>query len=148
VLAAAASAFFFNENPDDQSWKSITMSKGGRREGAGRPVGRRNNSTIAKEKATQDAISKVTQHLTQEEIDALTPLGVMLLAMRAAVTAKDWHAALSAAEKAAPYLHGKKAADAPVAPGLPPELQADGSRDPYGDPLPRGDEPGPENPVL
>jgi hypothetical protein len=76
--------------------------------------------------------------MSDEEIEALTPLATLLLAMRNAVRAGDFVAAAAAAEKAAPYVHAKQLAT-PQEHNLPAELMPD---------LPAmGDEPGPENPV-
>jgi hypothetical protein len=121
------------------------MPKGGRRENAGRPPGRKNNDTLAKEKATQEAIDTVTKDLTPAEIEKLTPLAVILMAMRAEVTAGDLRAAASIGEKALAYMHARKAAELPQSLGLPWELRPDG---PNGDdPPPTPDEPGPVGPA-
>lgn len=115
------------------------------RPGAGRPKGRRDNATIAKEKATQEAIASVTKDLTPEDIERLTPLAVILLAMRAEATAGDWKSAAAIAEKAMPYLHAKKAAELPER-MMPAELMPGDGRD--DEPPILADEPAPPGGVV
>lgn len=105
----------------------------------GRPLGSRNKRTVERIKATAKAIAEVRKDLTDAEINALTPLETMLMAMRASVISGDLVAALAAARDAAPYVHAKVQAIAPDA-HMPAELLAD--------PPSRPDEPGPENPIL
>lgn len=69
--------------------------RGGSRKGAGRPRG---------------AASKRTRKIADRESqNGLTPLEVMLTAMRAHADKKDWDAAASIAKDAAPYMHAKLA---------------------------------------
>lgn len=69
--------------------------RGGQRKGAGRPRG---------------AASKRTRAVADRESEkGLTPLEVMLKAMRQHASAKDWDAAASIAKDAAPYMHAKLA---------------------------------------
>jgi hypothetical protein len=137
------------------------MPKGGAREGAGRPKGRKNNDTIAREKATQAAIEKITSDLTQDEIDKMSPVELMLHVMREMIKSGDLRTAVSVAEKVAPYTNAKKSSELPTAPGLPPELTPDTGLDsggmdlsrpfrrgPFGDLPAAPDEPGPAGGVI
>lgn len=69
--------------------------RGGHRKGAGRPRG-------AATRKTREIADKASK-------DGLTPLEVMLKAMREHATKKDWDAAASIAKDAAPYMHAKLA---------------------------------------
>jgi len=69
--------------------------RGGKREGSGRPKGARTVRT-----------TKVAE---REHQNGITPLEVMLKAMRAHVDKKDLDAAASIAKDAAPYMHAKLA---------------------------------------
>ncbi|KQV83254.1 hypothetical protein [Rhizobium sp. Root1220] len=69
--------------------------RGGPRKGAGRPRG-------AATKRTREIADKASA-------DGLTPLEVMLKAMRAHAEKNDWDAAASIAKDAAPYMHAKLA---------------------------------------
>jgi hypothetical protein len=69
--------------------------RGGQRKGAGRPRG-------AATRRTREIADKASQ-------DGLTPLEVMLKAMREHADKKDWDAAASIAKDAAPYMHAKLA---------------------------------------
>lgn len=69
--------------------------RGGPRKGAGRPRG---------------AASRKTKEIADRESqNGLTPLEVMLKAMRAHAEKDDWDAAASIAKDAAPYMHAKLA---------------------------------------
>jgi hypothetical protein len=69
--------------------------RGGPRKGAGRPKG---------------AATKRTRKIADRESqNGLTPLEVMLRAMREHAGKKDWDAAASIAKDAAPYMHAKLA---------------------------------------
>ncbi len=71
------------------------MTHGGARKGAGRPRG---------------AATKRTRKIADRESrKGITPLEVMLKAMRAHAEKKDWDAAASIAKDAAPYMHAKLA---------------------------------------
>ncbi|NTJ00339.1 hypothetical protein G6L07_08375 [Agrobacterium rhizogenes] len=69
--------------------------RGGPRKGAGRPKG-------AATKRTRKVADRESQN-------GLTPLEVMLKAMREHAKKKDWDAAASIAKDAAPYMHAKLA---------------------------------------
>lgn len=69
--------------------------RGGHRKGAGRPRG-------AATRRTREIADKASK-------DGLTPLEVMLKAMREHADNKDWDAAASIAKDAAPYMHAKLA---------------------------------------
>lgn len=69
--------------------------RGGRRKGAGRPKG-------AATKRSRKIADKESQN-------GLTPLEVMLRAMREHAKNDDWDAAASIAKDAAPYMHPKLA---------------------------------------
>lgn len=69
--------------------------RGGKREGSGRPKGARTVRT-----------TKVAE---REHQNGITPLEVMLKAMRAHVAKDDLDAAASIAKDAAPYMHAKLA---------------------------------------
>lgn len=69
--------------------------RGGARKGAGRPRG---------------AATKRTRAIADRESrKGITPLEVMLTAMREHAKKKDWDAAASIAKDAAPYMHAKLA---------------------------------------
>ena len=74
------------------------MAKGGRREGAGRPKGSKNAQTRIKEDIASKAIES-----------GITPLEVMLEAMRDAYYDGDKRTAAQFAKDAAPYVHPKYA---------------------------------------
>lgn len=71
------------------------MARGGKRNGAGRPKG-------AATKRSREIADKATQ-------EGLTPLEVMLTAMREHAKAKRWDDAASIAKDAAPYMHPRLA---------------------------------------
>lgn len=77
--------------------------RGGARKGAGRPRG----SASKKTRAIADRESK----------KGITPLEVMLKAMREHARKKNWDAAASFAKDAAPYMHAKLAAVQHSGPG-------------------------------
>ncbi len=72
------------------------MARGGNRSGAGRKAGSANKKT----REVADAAVR----------DGLTPLEVMLQAMRQHVSNEKWDAAASIAKDAAPYMHPKLSA--------------------------------------
>jgi len=86
---------------------------GGARPGAGRPKGGKNRESIDREKKLAEAAERMAAGgtLTPEQINALSPLDVMLHAMKIDVAAGEWRSAASLAEKAAPYLHPKLASE-------------------------------------
>ncbi len=71
------------------------MAHGGPRKGAGRPRGA--------------ATKRTRQIADRESRKGITPLEVMLKAMRVHANKKDWDAAASIAKDAAPYMHAKLA---------------------------------------
>lgn len=79
------------------------MSHGGKRDGAGRKRG-------AKSKATIEREAGIAQIAADAKAAGLTPLEVMLGAMRQAHKRNDWDAAARFAKDAAPYMHPRLAA--------------------------------------
>ena len=72
------------------------MARGGSRPGAGRPKG---------------SLTKRTREIAERALsEGITPLDVMLMAMRHAVDAGDLAAAHAFAKDAAPYMHARPAA--------------------------------------
>lgn len=79
------------------------MGHGGARPGSGRKKGSQNkNISAVRERTREIAERAIAEHLT--------PLEVMLMAMREAVEASDMAKAASFAKDAAPYLHPRLAA--------------------------------------
>lgn len=71
------------------------MARGGKRNGAGRPAG---------------ASTRRTRAIADKAIaEGITPLEVMLTAMRSRAEKKDWDGAAAIAKDAAPYMHPKLA---------------------------------------
>jgi hypothetical protein len=112
---------------------------GGARPGAGRPKGKKNASTLAREAALKDALAEMLRELSPAEIRTIEPLSVMLFAMRAMLAKGDVVTAASIARNAADFCHSKVSASTTPSP-LPDDLAPD--------PEPQPDEPGPENPIL
>lgn len=79
------------------------MARGGKRKGAGRPQG----ASTRRSRAIADLATA----------QGLTPLEVMLKAMRAKVKKSDWDGAASIAKDAAPYMHPKLASVQHAGPG-------------------------------
>ncbi|MBD9372779.1 hypothetical protein IB238_09120 [Rhizobium sp. ARZ01] len=71
------------------------MARGGKRTGAGRPKGA--------------ATRKTKEIADRASAEGITPLEVMLKAMRTHAEKEDWDAAASIAKDAAPYMHAKLA---------------------------------------
>jgi hypothetical protein len=134
---------FFDNPQIIQRFK--TMPKGGRRAGAGRPPGRRDNKTIAKELAIRQIREEMMKGLTVEEAQKLPAKTILAMAAASSLIALDFDTAAAIAKDLLPYQEARKAAETPTAPGLPPELRRDGAG--IGDPEPSPDEPGPENPI-
>jgi hypothetical protein len=112
---------------------------GGPRPGSGRPKGAKNRSTIARELAASNAIDETLARLTQDEIKRLLPLEIMVLAMHLQLQTGNLMAAVSIADRAAPYIHAKLSSNVPPQ-VLPEDLEPD--------PIPEPDSPGPENPIY
>ncbi len=112
---------------------------GGKRKGAGRKPGAKNKATIARELLANAAIEAVMAKLAPADTEALTPLEVMTIAMRVQMQAGDLMAAVSVAERLAPYLH-PKVTQGVYTPPMPADLLSD--------PVPEPDEAGPESPIL
>lgn len=72
------------------------MARGGARIGAGRKPGQKSAKTLERESLSLKALK-----------EGITPLEVMLRAMRAAVERDDWREAATHAKDAAPYIHPK-----------------------------------------
>lgn len=75
------------------------MPKGGKRPGAGRKKGSVTKATIYRQEMQARAVA-----------DGISPLDVMITAMRRAWESGDVKEAVSHAEKAAPYVHNRLAA--------------------------------------
>jgi hypothetical protein len=105
----------------------------------GRPRGSRNKNIIEREFEAKARVVAVARGLTSQSITKMKPLEIMLAIMHACIASGDLMAAVSVAEKAAPYCHPKFGAAAPEQ-LLPLELMAD--------PPPTPDEPGPDKPIL
>ena len=116
-----------NPNPDQSSLNR-----------AGRPPGTKNKATVAREELAKSVAHAVTASLTSDDIATITPLQVLLMVMRTQLEKGDLAGAVSCAEKAAPFCHGRvghAVADDPLPADLLP------------DPAPCPDEQGPERPV-
>jgi hypothetical protein len=144
------------------------MPRGGFRPGSGRKKGRKDDKTIAKERAIQTAREELIRGLTQEEIDNLSPREIIMRAARAEIAAGDFRTAAGLVKDLLPYTERKLAPETPATPGLPPELMPDGPdydaaapaypgepgpvghhhRQGQGDPQPVPDEPGPSGGVI
>jgi hypothetical protein len=135
------------------------MPKGGRRIGAGRPPGRRDNKTIAKELAIQQVRAEMMKGLTVEEAQKLPARTILAMAAASSLMALDFNTAAAIAKDLLPYQEARRAPEPPIAPGLPPELRPDVEPDEPGavrpvrsyglsDPLPQPDEKGPAHPIL
>lgn len=74
------------------------MARGGARPNAGRKKGTQNKVTKVRAEVTKQVIAKAAA-------EGITPLEVMLSAMRAAWAAADVDKAVSVARDAAPYMH-------------------------------------------
>lgn len=117
----------------------MTNNFGGRREGAGRPRGRKNDKTLAIEEAVKEATSKVIKRLSLEEVKSRNPAEMLVLIAEEAYLAGDLRAAQAAYRDAAPYIVAKKAVIVDV-PQFPSELMPDPPSSP--------DEPGPPSGVI
>jgi hypothetical protein len=70
-----------------------------------------NKATIEREELIAESSQRATNELTQEQIAAMTPLDVMLHAMKLEVANAQWRLAAVFAEKAAPYIHPRLASE-------------------------------------
>jgi hypothetical protein len=109
--------------------------RGGAREGGGRPKGSRNKALVAREIATKNAIDDTLARLTEEEIQRLTPLEIMILAMHLMLQSHNLMGAVSVAKEAAPYVHPKVASVVHDVP-LPEDLRAQPEPTPDDDNVP------------
>jgi transposase len=82
----------------------------GRKTG-GRQKGSANKATIEREELIAESAQRSTDGLTQEQIATMTPLDVMLHAMKLEVANAQWRLAAVFAEKAAPYIHPRLASE-------------------------------------
>jgi hypothetical protein len=105
---------------------------GGPGRGQGRPKGSRNKTLVAREIATKTAIDDTLARLTQEEIERLSPLEIMILAMHLLLTSGNLMGAVSVAKEAAPYVHAKVASQVYDVP-LPADLLPDPTPQPDSD---------------
>jgi hypothetical protein len=96
---------------------------GGKRPGAGRPRGKRNASTIAREENARRVVDDILSKLDMDKT-SLSPLETLLLIMSLALRAHDLSAAQAAAIAAAPYVH-PRLGTAFSAPPLPADLLPD-----------------------
>jgi hypothetical protein len=115
------------------------MPKGGARANAGRPKGRKNNDTIAREKATKAVIEKITSGLTLEEVGKMGPVDLMLYVMREMARSGDLRTAVMVAKEVAPYTNAKRGIEGADPHAMPADLMPD--------PEPTPDEIGPIHPV-
>jgi hypothetical protein len=83
-------------------------AKPGERRG-GRVAGTPNKATVVRQEMLADVTAKAIEDLTAEQIDRLSPLDIMLMAMRASAKAGNLTAAAAAAKEAAPYVLPKLA---------------------------------------
>lgn len=113
---------------------------GGRRPGAGRPLGAKGKRTLGREAKIQEAVDAALAALGKDGLAAMEPLAVLLLGMRLMFEVGDIPAAMAAAAAAAPYRHSKQGTLMPVPPPVPDDLLPD--------PPLCNDEPGPPEPVL
>ncbi len=113
--------------------------RGGPRPGSGRPKGRLNDKTIARQQSINAAIERALSQLSESEIKQLSPLEVMGLAMHLMLESRDLTGALAAAKELAPYLHSRMGSNPPL-PIMPEELLPD--------PAPQPDDDSPAEPVL
>ena len=105
----------------------------------GRPKGSRNRAIVARESAASAAMVEISKGLAAPEIANLSPLDLMLTAMRAYAAGGNLDAALSCAQMAAPFCHARMSPAGDDG-GIPPELMPD--------PKPTPDEEGPEHPIY
>jgi hypothetical protein len=74
----------------------------------GRKTGGRQKGTLNKATIGLDrALAEATVGLTFEQITVMTPLDIMIQAMRIEAATKQWRVAAALAEKVAPYFHAK-----------------------------------------
>ena len=98
---------------------------------AGRKTGGRKKGTPNKAKAELDFVlaqsaQMATATLTPEQIATMTPLDVMVHAMRLEVTGAQWRNAAVIAEKCAPYFHAKLAPRGETDDASPPIIKVTG----------------------
>jgi hypothetical protein len=103
--------------------------RGGARANSGRPKGSRNKALVAREIATKNAIDATLARLTEEEIQRLTPLEIMVLAMHLLLQSGNLMNAVSVAALAAPFMHPKLSSIVHEQP-LPADLQSDPKPEP------------------
>lgn len=106
---------------------------------AGRPPGTKNRATLAREEITRSIAIAIATKLTSDDIATITPLQVLLTAMRVQLQAGNLAGAVNCAALAAPFCHAR-----PMSLGMDSPLPIDLQPDP--DPQP--DEPGPLFPVY
>ena len=101
------------------------MGHGGKRAGAGGPKGRASKKRARVLKIAADYV----------RTGKITPLEIILSVMEQSWINKDIPAAMSAAEKAAPYIHPKLASTElkgdPQKPLLPPDIYISFSKNPH-----------------
>ena len=73
----------------------------------GRQKGTLNKATVARKENLAEVYAHATSALTPDDIASMSPLAVMLHAMKMAAKASEWNAAAALAKEAAPYLHPK-----------------------------------------
>lgn len=88
-----------------------SKGRGGKPAEAEAPKGRSPTRRVKPEHAPE-AVGPVTPALTPLEAETLTPLDVMLRAMREHFAAGRLEAAVAIAKEAAPYVHGKLSSSA------------------------------------
>jgi hypothetical protein len=87
------------------------MPKGPTGRPRGRPPGAKNKATIEMGALIAESAQRATDGLTQEQIASMTPLDVMLHAMKLEVANGQWRIAAVFAEKAASYIRPRLASE-------------------------------------
>ena len=118
-----------NRKPDAQH--------GGARKGAGRPRGRRNDTTVKREREANETLAKFFSEIDVEHKE-FSPLETLLLVMHIHLRGGNLSGAANAARDAAPYVHSRVEAIKPDF-VIPADLKPD--------PTPIPDEAGPANPI-
>jgi hypothetical protein len=111
--------------------------------GPGRPKGRKNNSTIEKERRIRRELAKVKDELSHEQIDQMDGVDTLIYVMRCYLRSQNLAGAASIARDLAPFQRPKVASMSSETP-LPEDLEPDVPAQPDFD-AQTGD--GPTNPI-
>ena len=91
--------------------KPATRNPVGRPKGyprtGGKQAGTPNKKVLQLFKKRENAFLKAAAHLTKEEVDAMSPLDIILRTMRICLKVGDWRTASTYAKEAAPYVHAR-----------------------------------------